>query len=368
MTQPSRFLIIQLRKIGDVLISTTLCETLKRNYPNAQVDYAVYPYAAAVAKNNPFIDNLIVVPNGIRNNALLKILKNIIFMRKQHYHYVVEVLNTPKSIWLAKFSGAKTIIGSKTNKRRTRKYDIQVTYDDDFLADDPVCDSVKNRLCLLEPINKKLSFHTQYKFFLTAQEITQARNTMHRQGIDFNAPIFFFSAGNRNRQKKQWSEDNLVTVINECIVNYHAQVILYPGPKQIRQSLRMRNKTIKPEKIFVFTNTEFREMAAIIKLSDLFVGNDGSPSHIAIAVSTPSVTIFSPAIWHHDWHPRNHARHICINIQDILAIDNNEYEKLLIGQRPTATKKLCQLISPEYVKQAIAKLTQSTFAHNKRRI
>lgn len=302
MKRQSRFLIIQLRQIGDVLISTTLCETLKRNYPQAQVDYAVYPHTAAIVENNPFIDNLIVVPKGIRNHKIYKLLKIIAFMRKQHYDYTVEVLNVPKSIWLAKLSGAKTTIGQKNDKRRSRKYDIQAAYDDDFLADDPACISVKNRLCLLKPIDKKLTFYTQYKLFLMDQEITQTRKLLRQRGIDFNAPIFFFAAGNAIRQQKQWSEDNLVTVINDCILTYHAQIILYPGPKQTEQSFRIRHNTSKAENVFVFTNTDLREMAAIIKLSDLFVGNDGSASHIAITFGTPSVTIFSPEIPHHYWH------------------------------------------------------------------
>ena len=201
--QKQRFLVIQLRQIGDVLISTTLCETLKRNYPDAQVDYAVYPYTAAVVENNPFIDHLILIPNGMRNYAIYNLLKTIALMRKQHYDYAIELLNTPKSIWLGKLSRAKTVIGQKSNKWRAQQYDIQVTYDDNFLADDPACISVKNRLCLLEPIDKKLTFYTRYQLFLTAQEITQARNSLQQRGINFNTPIFFFSPGNPKRQQKQ---------------------------------------------------------------------------------------------------------------------------------------------------------------------
>jgi len=348
-----RFLIIQLRQIGDVLISTTLCETLKQNYPDAQVDYAVYDYTAPIAENNPFIDNLIVVPSGF---AIYKMLKTISFMRRQHYDYAIDILNTPKSVYLATLSGAKKMIGPQNDKNRSRKYDAQIAYNDNFLADDPACISVKNRLCLLTAVNDNLTFSTQYKLHLSEEEIAQAQKLLQQHGVNFDKPLFFFSPGSRSPEQKQWATDNFINVINDCIERYDAQIILYPGPTQTKQSSIIQNKAIKPENIFIFTHYNLREMATIVKLSDLFVGNDSGVAHIAIALGTPSITIFSPAIWHQDWALKNSEKHIAITAQTILKINDDEYETLLIKQTADTTKELYKLIEPNLVKQAIAKL------------
>jgi len=47
-------------------------------------------------------------------------------------------------------------------------------------------------------------------------------------------------------------------------------------------------------------------MAAILEQSQLFVGNDSGPGHIAAAVGTPPVTLFGPGdpARYHPWHPR----------------------------------------------------------------
>ena len=347
------FLVIQLRQIGDVLISTTLCETLKRNFPNAQVDYAVYDYTAAVAENNPFIDNLLVFPHGFSWRSFGKWRKIITFMRKQHYDYAVDILNTPKSVYLAKVAKAKTIIGPQNQKRRSKNYDIQVPFDEHFLTKDEVCISVKNRLCLLKPINNEFHYITQYKLHLTSKEINSAKRLLDKLNIDHNKPIFFFSPGSRSPQQKQWLLDNFITVIETCIKKHDAQIILYPGPNQLQDCLTIRNKISKPENILIIENYNLREMAAIIKLCTLFVGNDSGASHIAIAVGTPSITIFSPAIWHHDWHFATHPQHLAITAQTLLGVNDTDYEKLLLEQTTEQTQKLYQLIEPNIVETKI---------------
>ena len=347
------FLVIQLRQIGDVLISTSLCETLKRNFPNAQVDYAVYDYTAAVAENNPFIDNLLVLPHGLSWKNFRKWRKIISFMRKQHYDYVIDILNTPKSVYLAKLAKAKTVIGPQNNKRRSKNYDNQVIFEENFLLEDNACISVKNRLCLLKPIDNNLNYITQYKLYLTSNEIDAARKLLQKFNIDLNKPLFFFSPGSRSPQQKQWASDNFITVIENCIEKYDAQIILYPGPNQAPDCLTIKNTISSSENILIIENYNLREMAAIIKLCTLFIGNDSGASHIAIAVGTPSITIFSPAIWHADWHFKQHQQHLAITAQTLLGMDDIDYEKLLLEQTAEQTQKLYQLIEPKVVENAI---------------
>ena len=354
-----RFLIIQLRQIGDVLISTTLCETLKRNYPKAQIDYAVYDYTAAVAENNPFIDNLIIVPHGMKRGNFYKILKTISNLRKQSYDYTIDILNTPKSVWLAKLSGSKTIIGPKNDKNRSQKYDFKIDHDNHFLKDNSVCISVKNRLILLSAVSETLSYTTVYKLHLQEQETFQAKKLLQAQQIDFTKPIFFFSVGSRSPQQKQWPIDNFIQVINDCLTKYNAQIVLYPGPKQEDDCFFIKKNSVRPENIFIITNYNLREMAAIIKLSTIFIGNDSGTAHIAIAVGTPSITIFSPAIWHQDWHSKTSKQHIAITAQTILGLNDTDYDKLLINQTSKKTKELYALIKPKLVEEIINKLMHS---------
>ena len=65
-----KILVIQLKQIGDVLLSSPICNTLKKNYPDSQIDYIVYDYTAGVVENNPNIDNIIKISSKERENKL----------------------------------------------------------------------------------------------------------------------------------------------------------------------------------------------------------------------------------------------------------------------------------------------------------
>jgi len=326
MPQP-RFLVIQLRQIGDVLISTTLCETLKKSFPNSQVDYCVYPYAAPVAQHNPFIDHLLIIPNGAKDNALWKLLKKILFMRKQKYDYVIEVLNTPKSINLARLSGSKTIIGRASGKARARHYDVAVTYTPDFLADVAASDSVKNRLALLAPIKDTLEYVTDYKIYLTAQELQAAKERLVAAGIDLNKPLFFFSLSSRSPQQKQWPLDYFIKTIRYCIDQYGAQIITAPAPASLADDHYVKTQLTTAKNFFILPDLNLREAAAVIAHCNLFVGNDSGPRHMAIAVNTASVAIFSPQINHFNWDLPNHPKHRSITLNTTLQLDKEAYLK-----------------------------------------
>ena len=55
-----KVLIIQHKRIGDVLVSTILCENVKKAFPNSTVDYLINSNTLPVLENNPYIDHKIV--------------------------------------------------------------------------------------------------------------------------------------------------------------------------------------------------------------------------------------------------------------------------------------------------------------------
>jgi ADP-heptose:LPS heptosyltransferase len=350
-----KFLIIQLRQVGDVLISTSLCETLKKNYPDACVDYVVYPYTEDMAKNNPYIDNVITIPNGFDLRQTFGFIKTIWQLRKKHYDYVIDVLNTPKSINFASLVAGKILIGQYSTKKRTNKYDRQVKYNPSFLANHHCCNSVKNRLCLLEPISDDLNYHADYKLFLTDDEQADAKHLLQQSGIDTTKPVFYFSIGSRSPEQKQWSLNYFVDVLKHCQQKHQAQIILC---EQSKNAVDIQFIQSKVDGLCFIEGTNLRQLAAIIQEADMFVGNDSGPRHIAIAVNTPSVAIFSPAIDHADWAPANTTQHVSINIKETLNLSDSEFDN--IRQLPLAKMRThYDRLTPNYVKDAIDQLCVS---------
>ena len=55
-----KILVIQQKMIGDVLISSIICNNLRKAYPKAQIDYLVYEATTPVLEGNSSIDNIIL--------------------------------------------------------------------------------------------------------------------------------------------------------------------------------------------------------------------------------------------------------------------------------------------------------------------
>src|SRR5262249_42590856 len=57
-----RILVISLRRIGDVLLTTPLIRSLRAAWPDATIDVLVFAGTSGILKGNPDIDTIIPVP------------------------------------------------------------------------------------------------------------------------------------------------------------------------------------------------------------------------------------------------------------------------------------------------------------------
>ena len=62
MPEPSRVLVITLRRLGDALLTTPLIRTLRRGYPRARLDVLAFRGGEGILAGNPDIDAVITMP------------------------------------------------------------------------------------------------------------------------------------------------------------------------------------------------------------------------------------------------------------------------------------------------------------------
>jgi heptosyltransferase-3 len=60
---PQKILVIAMRYLGDVLLTTPLLHSLRRAYPDAQLDVLVFRNTASMLEGNPDVDHIITTPN-----------------------------------------------------------------------------------------------------------------------------------------------------------------------------------------------------------------------------------------------------------------------------------------------------------------
>lgn len=95
---------------------------------------------------------------------------------------------------------------------------------------------------------------------------------------------------------KVWSDDNFRILLNKILnnVNNCYQIILTGTIEDETQVKHITDSLVENNRIFTIYNLNLNELAAIIKRSMLFIGNSTGPIHIAAAVGSYVVGLYSP--------------------------------------------------------------------------
>ncbi len=84
-----KILIIQNKRIGDVLIASVIANNFKRVYPDSEIHFMAYHFTLGVLEQNPNIDKVIAI-NEKELKKLPNLLKLIRQIRKEHYDIIFD--------------------------------------------------------------------------------------------------------------------------------------------------------------------------------------------------------------------------------------------------------------------------------------
>src|SRR4051812_19299577 len=104
MDNPQKVLIIQLKRAGDVLLTTPVAEILKRRWPEAQIDFLVEKAFAPLLENNPSIDT-------VERYDKTRVRQTLLRIRAQRYGRIFDFQSSPRSALVVLASGASSTAG-----------------------------------------------------------------------------------------------------------------------------------------------------------------------------------------------------------------------------------------------------------------
>jgi ADP-heptose:LPS heptosyltransferase len=293
-------LVIRLRAFGDTLLTTPTLRGLKQAYPQAKLSILLEPAMAAVVQGLPYVDE--VVPfdrQGFKKlgtwGELKASLKFYAWLRRQRYDLVLDVLGTPRTAAMTLATGAATRVGFSFRIRRLAYTVVhhpsrERRYIADFTAD-------LLRALGHEPDSLKLDFR------VSARARTWARDYLRKKKIS-GKPILLSPAG--GWELKRYPMDQFrQTVALLCRKARHPMIAVWgPGEESQAQELAQGTRG----RVHVAPPTDFAALGALLERSCLFIGNDGANKHLAVAVGTPSLTIFGPTS-DIAWHPPRDPMH-----------------------------------------------------------
>lgn len=288
-TDPSaikKILLIRLRRIGDIIMTTPALSVLREVFPKAHLTYVVEkPYQELVA-GNPNLDEILILPKNQSTNNFLRILRQI---RKENYDIVLDFHGGPRASLMTIFSKANLKIGYKI-KYRNFIYDIIISRSG---KNGPI-HSVENHMNLVRalgiPINAipPLSLPPP-----TADEVERVGKFIQENRLaESKTVILHISAGNEFRD---WGIENLVGLTRLLSQEPEVRIVLI-GTEEDREAEKVLLKESSGALTSLVGRLNLRELRELISSSSLFVGPDSGPMHIAASTPTPIVAYFGPTL------------------------------------------------------------------------
>lgn len=295
-----KILVVQQKMIGDVLISSMICENLKKAYPHAQVDYLVNTFTTPVIENNPFIDNLILFEDQFRSNYLA-FFKFLLQIRKKKYDLVIDPYAKLESSLITLFSGASKRIGYQ-NKGLGIAYNQKVRHHNQPKSYYGL--AIERRINLFEHLLQNHTLDPFPKLHLLANEKAEMVPIFKAHGIDSTTEKVIMISILGSETSKTYPEDYMVQLIDFIAEHFAVKILFNYTPKQQKEAQSIFNKCQEKTKKRILLDLIGKDLRSFIKIMHhcaLIVGNDGGAVNIAKALQKPSFTIFSPWIKKESW-------------------------------------------------------------------
>lgn len=295
-------LVIRIRAFGDTLLTTPTLRGLKKAFPNARLSILMEPGMASIVKGLPYIDEVVPFDRQVMKKlgkwgefwANLKFYREL---RAKKYDLVVDVIGTPRTALMTLFTGAKTRVGFAFRFRRFA-YTVAVKparerkYIADFTAD-------TLRALGHEPDSLDLDFEIPTWALQEVMRCCKQWDFKVSEKVIMVAP----AAG---WELKRYPLSLLKEAVGIIQKESGLRVVILWGPGEEDQAKAVA-EGLNPKPL-IAPPTNFEQLGATLTRAALLITNDGANKHLAVAVGTPTLTLFGPTS-DVAWHPPANARH-----------------------------------------------------------
>jgi predicted lipopolysaccharide heptosyltransferase III len=275
-------LVIKLRYVGDVLLSTPCLQAIKENLPHANVTVVVNKGTEAILQNHPCVDHVV----AIDRRSFVQGCRALMRLRKRRYDLVLDLTDGDRSAIMTWLVNARHRVGYNGEHRwRGRCYDQIIDGDPDEMH------TVDYYLRAVKEIGLNVSAHAPTLSFAPDDE-KYANELLVDHGIDREEQLVMIHPGSR-WEAKSWLAERFAAVADTIQVSRSARVV-FAGSEMERARVKNIQAQMSTTSVSIVGQTTVLQLAAVMKRCALFLGNDNGPMHMAAAVELPVVALFGP--------------------------------------------------------------------------
>ena len=278
---PNSILVIAVPGIGDAFLVTPLLSSLKKAYPNCEIDVIVRTGSEGLIKNNSDIRNIISFPRRPKINEYWNLTKRI--FRK--YDLALSTSYTDRAMNILLLASSRRIsVVPKKNFQSIWKYLLtakQITHDENLHT---VLQNLK--------ISDALNIARDYKLKIPLPENKNKLliGLLKKLNKPFVLMHIFPSSNYKSWPLKQWfaiidylERKNLLVILTGIGTKEELQIVAElekQFPNTIRSAVGI---------------AEFSDIAMLCDQAKAFIGIDTSTTHLAAATGIKTFVIFGPS-------------------------------------------------------------------------
>lgn len=292
--------IIQLGRLGDMILLTPVFGAIKKKYPDSEITVIAGKHNHTALENNFNIHNIIVY-----EKSLFGILKSISAIRKKNFDLHIDPKDhySTESRIIAKIIKAQLKIGF--NRHGSKVFDISI----------PSQGENANLHFTMRCFNTLKSLGIDIPEEIPKPELfTTLDSEVYVSSFLKNLPPKAIITINisASMPRKMWQTDKWAKIINSINISKYNPVLIY-APAESHQALEI--SALCPN-LNVFQSRFLQDIYSIIKNSHLVISPDTAIVHIAAAFNIPLLGLYSGLNdFYQKFHPLSHIFQI-INAPD----------------------------------------------------
>jgi heptosyltransferase-2 len=286
--QFTRILVRATNWLGDAVLSLPALRAVRERFPEAYLAVSARPWVAELYRREPFCDQLLEYPKGMRRRELARTL------RGQRFDCALLLPNAFAAalmVWLARIphrigysrDGRAALLTEAVRPPEPGEVPAHECY---YYLE------LLRRAGILErlPVVNRIE--------LSNVEATRqaGQDTFRRMGLE--EAVVGLSPGAQNSRAKQWPAENFAGAAVRLAGELGAGVALFgsPAERPLAQAITEAVRRTGHRVLNLAGETGLRQFLELAAACRVFLTNDSGAMHIAAALAVPTVAVFGPTI------------------------------------------------------------------------
>ncbi len=280
--KPTKILVIAMRYLGDVLLTTPLLHSLRQAYPDARLDVLVFRNTAAMLEGNPDISHIITSPNRPHFADYRQLFRQL--FRQYDLAIATQSGDRPFLYSLLAAPLRVAVVPPKNSTGWWKRFFVQhwIAFDNDNTH------TVLQHLQLLDLIDVPRFFS------LVPPQISNTKQLAQQWPFLANDAGYVVLHPHPQWTYKQWTVEGWIEV-GLYLKKLGLKLVLSGGPTQQEIDYVAKiQRQLPDDTINLAGRTSLAQLATIIAQAKLYIGPDTGITHLAAATGIPVIALYGP--------------------------------------------------------------------------